>query len=295
MRRTSRKPFKISAFEIIVFIVLAIFTITLLGLFSWGLISSFRNHYGVIEEPFKLFDGLTFSNYQSLFVDFYFKSGQMKYSIYDLFGSSFLYSLTCALAQTFATAVMAYCTAKYPGKVSTFINYMVIVVTILPIVGNLSSMIIVTRYVLPEKIRIFLIWILKFGFCNVYYFIFYAAFKKISWEYAEAAFIDGANHFRVFFTIMLPLVGTLFGTIFLLNFIVYWNDFETPYMFLMSNPTASVGLYGLLTNNGVPEKLANSVPVILGASFAVFIPILILFLCVRNKIMGNLTDGGIKG
>ena len=294
MRTMKRKPIRISVFEVIIFIVLTIFSIVLLTLFFWGFISSFRNHFGVTEEPFKLFDGLTIKNYESLFKDFYYISDQKKFTIYDLFGNSFLYSIGGALAQTFATAVMAYCTAKYPGKVSSFIYYMVIVVTILPIVGNLASMIMVTNFLniyntLPG------IWIMKFGFCNVYYFIFYAAFKKIPWDYAEAAFIDGANHFRVFFTIMLPLVGTLFGTVFLLNFIVYWNDFETPYMFLKAHPTASVGLYALLNNLMVPTKLANSVPVILGAAFTVFIPILILFLCVRNKIMGNLTDGGIKG
>lgn len=295
MIRQKNKLTRISIFEIITFVVLSVFTLTLLTLFVWGVISSFRPHYGVIEEPFKLFSGFTVDNYKALFTDFYFKSGKMIYTIYDLFGSSFLYSFGGALAQTFATAVMAYCTAKYPGKVSTFINYLVIVVTILPIVGNLSSMIIVTRDVLHTYNTMVGAWLMKFGFANVYYFIFYAAFKKIPWDYAEAATMDGASHFRVFFTIMLPLVGTLLGTVFLLNFILYWNDFETPYMFLKSNPTASVGLYGLLNNNGVPEKMASSVPVILGASFAVFLPILILFLCVKNKIMGNLTDGGIKG
>ena len=122
--KSSRKPSRISVFEIVIFAVLAVFSITLITLFLWGLISSFRKHYGVIEEPFKLFDGLTLDNYKSLFNDFYFKSGKMKYSIYDLFGDSFLYSIGGALAQTFATAVMAYCTAKYPGKVSTFINYL---------------------------------------------------------------------------------------------------------------------------------------------------------------------------
>jgi len=296
VRLVERKKVHISPFEIGIFIVLSAFTLILLALFLWGLISSFREHYGVIEEPFKIFSGLSFDNYKILFGnDFLFKSGKMGYSLVDLFSNSFIYAVGGALAQTFCTAVVAYCTAKYPGKVSTFINYMVIVVTILPIVGNLSSMIIITRDVLHTYNTMFGAWIMKFGFCNVYYFIFYAAFKKISWEYAEAAFIDGANHFRVFFTIMLPLVGTLFGTVFLLNFIVYWNDFETPYMFLKNNPTASVGLFGLLSKNGYPVAYSNSVPLILGASFLVFLPILILFLVLRNKIMGNLSDGGIKG
>ena len=212
-----------------------------------------------------------------------------------MFGDSLLYSLLAAFAQTFCTAVVAYVTTKYPSKFSTFIGIVVVVVTILPIVGNLPSMILITRDVLGIYGSIIGAVIMKFGFATVYYFVFCAAFKKISWEYAESAFIDGASHFRIFFTIMLPLVGTLFGTIFLLNFINYWNDFETPYMFLKDYPTLSVGLFGLMTNNNVPISLANSTPVLLCAAFVVFLPVLILLIIFRNKIIGNLEDGGLKG
>lgn len=290
-----RKVKRLSAFEITLFVFMAIYALILLALFIWGFISSFRPHFGVIENPLKLFDGLSFKNYQSLFKDFAYKSGRKQYGIVDLFGNSLLYSFLAAFAQTFCTATVAYVTTKYPSKFSSFIGIVVVIVTILPIVGNLPSMILITRDVLGVYGTIIGAVLMKFGFATVYYFIFCAAFKKISWEYAEAAFIDGASHFRVFFTIMLPLVSTLVGTIFLLNFISYWNDFETPYMFLKGNPTLSVGLFALMTKNNVPVALANSTPILLCAAFVVFLPVLILLIIFKNKIIGSLDDGGIKG
>lgn len=292
---TPKAKKKISIFEILVFSLLAAFSLVLIFLFAWGLISSFRSHYGIIDTPLNLFSDITGEGYKYLFGEFSFISGDMMFSILDLFSNSFLYAFGGALAQTFCTCVVAYCTAKYPSKFSSFINYLVIVVTILPIVGSLPSMIVVTRDILHIYDTLIGTWIMKFGFCSVYYFIFYAAFKKISWEYAEAAFIDGSGHFKVFFTIMFPLTITLFGTVFLLNFIAYWNDFETPYMFLIGKPTLAVGLYGLMNGYGLPSGYTENVATSLAASFAVFLPILILFICLKNRIMGNLSDGGIKG
>lgn len=286
---------KISGFEIIVALFLLGFSALLLFLFFWGLMSSFRNHYAVIDAPFSLFSDFSFNSWAYLFTGFSFRSGDYVFTLTDMFVNSFLYAFGGALAQTFCTCVVAYVTAKYPSKFSSFINYLVIVVTILPIVGNLPSMIVITRDVLHIYDTLIGTWIMKFGFCSVYYFVFYAAFKRISWEYAEAAFIDGSGHFRVFFTIMLPLTITLFGTVFLLNFIAYWNDFETPYMFLRGSPTLSVGLYGLLNGYGMPSGYTEDITVCLAAAFAVFVPILVLFFALKNKIMGNLMDGGIKG
>lgn len=292
-RRKSVK--KVSAFEITLFVIMAIYSLILLTLFIWGFISSFRPHFGVIETPLKIFDGVDLKNYQTLFKDFAYKSGRKQYGIVELFGNSMLYAFLAALSQTLCTAIVAYVTTKYPSKFSSFIGVVVVIVTILPIVGNLPSMILITRDVLGVYGSIIGAVLMKFGFATVYYFIFCAAFKKISWEYAEAAFIDGASHFRVFFTIMLPLVSTLFGTIFILNFISYWNDFDTPYMFLKDNPTLSVGLFALMTKNNVPVALSNSMPILLCAAFVVFLPVLILLIIFRNKIIGNLDDGGIKG
>ena len=291
----NKKIRKTSAFEIILFIFMALYALVLLTLFVWGFLTSFRQHSKIITDPLRVFNTFSLTtNYSNLFKNFYYKLDSYAYDIVSLFINSLAYAVLCSLAQTFCTATVAYVTTKYPSKFSSFIGYIVVLVTILPIVGNLPSMIVLTEGLHLRGTLIGAI-IMKFGFVTVYYFIFCAAFKKISWEYAESALIDGASHFRVYFTIMLPLVGTLIGTIFLLNFIGYWNDFDTPYVFLKNYPTLSVALYGLLTNNNVPVDMSSSIPIVLGAAFAVFLPVLLLFILFKNKIIGNLDDGGIKG
>jgi ABC-type glycerol-3-phosphate transport system permease component len=95
---------------------------------------------------------------------------------------------------------------------------------------------------------------------------------------------------------MLPLVANLIGAVFLLLFIAYWNDFETPYVFL-DRPTLSIGLYATLNGwsvNSLGEGTALNWAQKSITGVMVFLPIFIIFIVFRNKIMGNLTEGGIK-
>ena len=52
---------------------------------------------------------------------------------------------------------------------------------------------------------------MKASFLGMYFLVFYGTFKSVSWEYAEAAIIDGAGHFRIMFNIMMPLIKKLGG------------------------------------------------------------------------------------
>ena len=95
---------------------------------------------------------------------------------------------------------------------------------------------------------------------------------------------------------MLPLVKSLIGAVFLLLFIGFWNDFETPNIFL-EQPTRSVGLYGVIngySTNAEGERISMTEQKQIVAGIIVFLPIFIIFIAFRNKIMGNLTEGGIK-
>ena len=95
----------------------------------------------------------------------------------------------------------------------------------------------------------------------------------------------------------MPLSVPIIATIFLLNFIQYWNDFETPYMFLPNHTTSAVMLYMSIIGGGGTWAGPSPVEITaqLAAAFMVFLPIFILFLTFKNKIMGNLSEGGIKG
>lgn len=291
---------KLSLFESVVMVLLILYGVAIVGLLLWGFIASFRNDQAVVQRPWALFEDLTLDNYSDVFNNFktfkYVDGGTQTVYFEEMFLNSLLYAGGGALMQTLCTAIVAYLTAKYDNTCSKIVHYTVIVTLTLPIVGNLASMLQVTKS-LKLFDNIVGSWIMKFGFNNIYYLIFYAFFKKISWEYAESAFLDGGSHYTVFFRIMLPLAMPLMATVFLLNFIQYWNDFETPYMFLPNHTTAGIMLYMSIIGGGGSWAGEGVIALTsqLAAAFLVFLPIFVLFLVFRNKIMDNLSEGGIKG
>ena len=291
---------KLSLFESVVMVLLILYGVAVVGLLLWGFIASFRNDQAVVQRPWTLFEDLTLDNYSDVFNNFktfkYVDGGTQTVYFEEMFLNSLLYAGGGALMQTLCTAIVAYLTAKYDNTCSKIVHYTVIVTLTLPIVGNLASMLQITK-ALGLFDSIVGSWIMKFGFNNIYYLIFYAFFKKISWEYAESAFLDGGSHYTVFFRIMLPLAMPLMATVFLLNFIQYWNDFETPYMFLPNHTTAGIMLYMSIIGGGGSWAGEGVIALTsqLAAAFLVFLPIFVLFLVFRNKIMGNLSEGGIKG
>lgn len=79
-------------------------------------------------------------------------------------------------------------------------------------------------------------------------------------------------------------------TVFILLFVQFWNDYQTPWLLLPNYPTAARGLYHYLNDmqiNNVPAQIASGV--------IIFIPVFTIFVVFRDRIMGNLTEGGIKG
>lgn len=303
MAQTKLKTFgkrKLNVFELIVMVLLIAYCVAVVALLAWGFMASFRTDQSVAQRPWAMFEDLTIDNYLEVFDNFktfkYVDGGTRTVYFEEMFLNSLLYAGGGALMQTLCTAIVAYLTAKYDNLCSKIVHYTVIVTLSLPIVGNLASMLQITK-ALGLFDNIVGSWIMKFGFNNIYYLIFYAFFKKVPWEYAESTFLDGGNHYTVFFRIMLPLAMPLIATVFLLNFIQYWNDFETPYMFLPNHTTAGIMLYMSIIGGGGSWSGPSPIPLTpqLAAAFMVFLPIFILFLVFRNKIMGNLSEGGIKG
>ncbi len=289
------KKSKFNLFSIVFGSILMIYALCIIILLAWGLMASLKNPETFRGTGLKPDFPPAFFNYGTMLTEFTISTfdelGQLDHDIFTQFFNSILYAGGGAIFQTICTAIVAYCTSRYKNFFSTFVNSMVIVTISLPIVGNMPSMIEVLRAL---KIYDSLIgmWIMKFGFINVYYFIFYASFKSIPKDYAEAAYLDGATHFGVFFKIMVPMVISLFGTITLLFFISYWNDYQTPMIYWESSPTVAYGLYNFM--HSTETELAANFPAKIAAGIVVAIPMFIVFIIFRNKIMGNLSEGGIK-
>lgn len=93
------------------------------------------------------------------------------------------------------------------------------------------------------------------GAANVSAILIYAGyFRQLPKELEEAAIVDGAGFFRVFFTIMLPLAMPVTATVALLTFLGTWNSFFLPLVFSFSRPelrTLSVGMQAFVGENAV--------------------------------------------
>ncbi len=289
----SKKLFS-SGFDITTFIILSFYTIGLIMLILWALMTSFKIDDNYLRDPVGWPKVFSFDNYLNVFEYMRVlvtKNGKQNYVyIEQMLLYSVLYAGGCALIQTFVTALVAYLTSKYECLVSKIVHYSVIVTMILPIVGNMSSMIQILRalHIYDTMIGMY---IMKFGYANIYYLIFYAAFKRIPKDYTEYALVEGASHPRIMFKIMFPMVAPLLGTVALLLFINYWNDYQVPYVYLPSMPTAALGLYATLNVN----TSINEAPFKIASGIVVFVPIFIVFMIFRNKIMSNIDEGGIKG
>jgi len=116
-------------------------------------------------------------------------------------------------------------------------------------------------------------------------------FLTLPKELSEAAFIDGAGHFTIFFRIFLPLAKPTLVTFAILDFTWNWNNYEDALVFLISEKLFTVPL-GL--NNFILEYSIDY-PGMMAAATASIIPIIIVFLLGQRYIIEGLVSSSVKG
>ena len=287
---------KTPLFAIIILAILIVYMISLILPMFWGLYTSFKGVVDFqIDSIFPMFP-LNFEPYIKAFENFVMKvndgeGGTREVAFEGMMFYSVVYSLGCALIQTSVICVTAYTTSRFNFKFDKVVYNTVIITMILPIVGSLPSELRVAKlFGLYNKL--YGMFVMKAHFLGMYYLVFHAMFRGIPKDYDEAAYIDGANNFVVFFKIILPLASGTFLTIALINFIGYWNDYTTPLVYMPDYPTIAFGLYDFV-QSPVGERVHK--PVKLAACMLVFIPNFAIFLIFRNKLIGNISMGGLKG
>lgn len=291
---TSKKKF--SPTMTIIFIVLIIYTISLLVPLLWGVLTTLKDRYELRNNIFGLPEKWLFKNYADAFNAYAVRvrasdGGFRWVKMWEMILYSVLYSLGCALIRTMCTCLVAYVTSKFSEFFFSKVVYsVVIIVMILPIVGSLPSELALAR-TLGLYDHIWGMWIMQFNFLGTHYLVFYAMFSGIPKDYSEAAYIDGASEWKVMTRVMLPMVRSTFFILTLLLFIGYWNDYQTPMLFMPNYPTLANGLYQFSqsTNNALA-----TVPMKLTGCMIMVLPVLVLFLIFHNKMLGNVSMGGLK-
>ena len=295
LKGISKKRFKTSPLFIVLFIILTVYTVAMFALLIWAVLNSFKSQLDFRNNVLGLPREMAWENFSTVFSNFEMivnTNGSSKtINIWQMLLYTILYAGGCAVISTVVPCAVAYVTAKFKFRFNAIIYGIVIVAMVLPIVGSAPSEMKILKD-LGLYDTLWGSWIQKFHFLGMYFLVFYAAFKSFPDTYMGAAYIDGAGEWKTFLQVVMPLVRNTFLTILLIKFIDYWNDFQTPLLYIPSYPTLAVGLYTIGNStlgalSWVPRKLA--------ACIIILIPIMMLFIIFRDKLMGNLTMGGIKG
>lgn len=292
MKRFSKQPI-----IIVIFCFLVIYAVSLIFPMAWALLSSAKGRFDLLGNPFGLpKDWVFFKNLKTaaegISMDVSSGVSVKTVGIAAQLVNSVIYSAGSAFVNCFVLCLVSYLVAKYDFGFSKFVYGIVVVTMMIPIIGSLpSEMQIMTALHLKDSF--FGVFVLRAGFTGMYFLIFYAQFKNISDGYSQAASIDGASHTRIMFEIIFPLVKGTFGVIFLVLFVNFWNDYQTPMLYLTGNPTISYGLYMLHAQPR--DNSAGALPVKLAACILSCLPVVIIFIIFRDKMMGNFSVGGLKG
>ncbi len=289
---------KMTPFYIVPLVILIVYCLFMLFMMLWAFVTTFKYQSDFRTNYLGLPKDWTLSNYAKAFsftITVYKQVGGATLSRGVAMPEQLLYSLLYAgggaILQAIVPCVIAYMTSKFRYKFSSVVNIFVIVTMTIPIVGQQPSELQLMR-TLGLYDNIIGTWVQKFHFLGMYYLVFYATFRSLPDDYAEAAYIDGASEFRVLVNIMLPLVSTTVFTVGLIKFIEFWNDYQTPLLFIPSYPTIAHGIFRLSVST---DSTVATIPVRLAGCFLMAIPMIVIFVLFRNRIIGNLSMGGVKG
>ncbi len=320
--KKDKKKIVLNPYSIIVGIALIIYTISFVVPLLWGFMTSLKSFtqfkvdkVGLPNMQFWASDPYyknnIFGNYLTAFkymVDIPFKSqyivglfnkelikASVEVGILECTINTFLYALGSSITFLIVTIFVGYLCAKYKYKFSNFVYGIVIFCMVMPLTNTQPAMIELLR-----KLRIFnthpSMWLTGASFRSMYFLIFYGFFKDLPDTYNEAAEIDGASQFATMLRICIPLSAKMITTILLIQFVASWNNYSVPMIYLPTKPTLASFIYTLAGNNtGYATSGAfNWVPIKVACLMCLALPILILFVFLKDKLMGNISIGGIK-
>ncbi len=210
------------------------------------------------------------------------------------FGGMIFNSVWYTALATFLNIMMplicGYTLSKYQFKGRELIYTVAVTAMVIPVVGTGAANMRFLKIMNFYDNVLYVIWSFSSGLTSTF-LVYYGFFKSVSWSYAEAAQVDGANHFLIFFKIMLPQALPIMMTYAITSSIGHWGDYQNVLLCLPSYPTLAAGLFEYKT---IAERTGNYPQYFAGLVISM-IPTLVLFASFSSKIMTSISIGGLKG
>jgi ABC-type glycerol-3-phosphate transport system permease component len=207
-----------------------------------------------------------------------------------LLGNTLFYSVTSTVGIMFSSALVAYGFARmeFPGKDALFV--ITLSTMMLPGVVTLIPTYILFRWL--NWVGSYAPLIVPSFFASAFYiFMLRQFFMGIPWELSDAALVDGAGDFRIFWQVLLPLIKPALLVVAVFNLMGTWNDFMGPLIYLDNTDEFPLvlGLYAFQSRHGVEWHL------MMAASLSVMFPMLVAFFAAQRYFIEGVTLSGLKG
>lgn len=282
---TKRKsPAEIILYSMVSLLFLAV-AFSYLYLLVWAFISGCKTHTEIVMNPFSLPETWHFEH----FVDVMRSLRVNGHGFWNMFFNSAYFSVVTAVIQQFTSMSLAYACTKYTFPGSKWIYTIILIIITLPIYGNAGA-----AYQLQYNLGLIDTYariILGFSGFNMFFLYYVAFFKNLSWTYAEAAMMDGANEFQIYLKVMMPQAKAIFGALFLTQWLASWNSYQNELIYIPNLPTLPVGIYQFNTEMLYRARL----DILFAACCLITLPALIIFVVFNKTITTNVSIGGIKG
>ena len=267
-----------------VYILLSIWGVAVRFPFYWMVLTSIKSYSAYSSERIPKFftTSPTFRNYIDAFTE-------VSLSRYFLNTLIFTVVTTALMLVVITLAAFAFARLDFKGKNIAFTLFLslmmlpseLVVITNFVTVTDMGLRNTFTGLILPSVTSVFYIYLLKENFSQVPDELYYAAK------------VDGTTDMKYLLRVMIPICKPTFVTVLILKVIECWNSYVWPRL-ITDDPKY------YLVSNGIQEIRENgfgreNIPAMMAAVVAVSLPLIILFLVFRNKIMEGVARGGTKG
>lgn len=268
----------------VTYFFLGLWALIVLFPFYWMVLTSVKSYGAYNSEYIPRFFTLspTLENYKEAFT-------AVPLGKYLLNTTLFTLCTTALMLVVVTLAAFAFARLQFKGKQIAFVGFLslmmipneLVIITNFVTITNLDMRNTFQGLILPSVMSVFYIYLLKENF------------EQIPDSLYRAAKVDGTSDFKYLIKVMIPISKPTLVTITILKVIECWNSYVWPR--LITDDQAY-----FLVSNGIQEIRENgfgreNVPAMMAAVVVISVPLILLFLAFRRKIMDGVSRGGTKG
>ena len=251
--------------------------------FAWMLSSSLKSQEYILQTPPELFPNpVTLESYTGL---------AERIDLGRTFFNSMFVAVVGTTGQIIVAAMAAFAFARmqWRGRNTVFLLYLVTMM--IP-----SVVLVIPQFILVRSlgwINSYMALIVPPLFSAFGTFLLRQSFLGLPKDFEEAAFVDGANYFTIFWRIILPLSQPALATLAVFSFMGLWNAYLWP-LFVARRDVVMTLPVALATLQASPRALTEWNMVMAGAVVTV-LPILLIYMFAQRWFISGIISGGIKG